>query len=95
MLRPRRFALRLPVRYRGRSESSWHHGVTSSISASGAIIEGDAPASTSPLLVAIDLPSADGCLVGRAHVVGARSAAFARSSRFVITVRRFRLTHRR
>jgi len=96
MARPRRFALRLPVRYRGRSESAWHHGVTASISASGAVIEGDAPPSpsSSPIIVAIDLPAADGCLIGRAQVVSARSAALPDSSQFVITVRRFRIAHR-
>jgi len=95
MARPQRFALRLPVRYRSRSESSWHYGMTASLSASGAVIEGEPPASATPLVVAIDLPASEGCLVGRARIVGERSAALEDSSRFVITVRRFRIAHRR
>jgi len=41
------------------------------------------------------LPASEGCLVGRARIVGERSAALEDSSRFVITVRRFRIAHRR
>jgi len=94
MARPRRFPLRLPVHYRQRREGRWHEGVTSSISATGAVIEGAAPEASSTLVVAIDLPSG-GCLTGRARIVGDRSSLSADAAHFVVAVRRFRLARRR
>ena len=64
--------------------------MTASISASGAVIEGDAPATVAPLVCAISLPGSNGCLTGRARVV--RRQAQRRA--FVITVRRFRIERR-
>jgi len=95
MARPRRFPLRLPVRYRQRREGRWHAGVTSSISATGAVIEGAAPEASSALVVAIDLPSGGGRLIGRARIVGDRSSLSADVAHFVVAVRRFRLARRR
>jgi len=78
------------VRYRSVGERQWHQGLTASISASGAVIEGDAPASRSSLVCAISLPACDGCLTGRARVVRRQR----HGDTFVIAVRRFRIERR-
>jgi hypothetical protein len=95
MSRPPRFPLRLPVQYRERCAAFWRRGVTVSISASGAVIEGDPPDASSALIVAIDLPGGGGCLIGRARIMGDRSTAQADPAHFVVAVGRFRLAHRR
>jgi hypothetical protein len=60
----------LPVIYKADHEHGWHEGVTVSLSASGALIDGEAPAShVETIVVVIPLLSSDGCLVGRGRVV--------------------------
>jgi hypothetical protein len=83
----------LPVWYRVADETAWHAGITESVSSSGAVIRGDAPRDPSQaVIVAIALPSGQGCLVGRGSIV----RTVERSTRttpatFAIAVKRYRI----
>jgi hypothetical protein len=93
--RPRRFALHLPVKYRADGERRWHDGLTVNLSAGGAVIVGDAPASGADgIVVMIPLPAASGCLIGRGRIVRTASTP-ARPERcsFAIAVPHYRLEH--
>ena len=60
----------LPVWYRGVDETEWHTGLSRSVSTTGALIHADEPGVPSQkLIVAIELPSVPGCLVGRGRVI--------------------------
>jgi hypothetical protein len=87
MASTQRFPARLPVAYRTIGDTGWHRGHTSSISASGAFIECDAPPASSEIIVTIDLPYSEGCLIGRARVV--RNGAGPHAG-CMVAVRRFR-----
>src|SRR4029077_3626364 len=68
----RSYSLCLPVWYRSASETEWHTGLTRSVSSTGALIRADESAPEVPakrVIVAIGLPSAEGCLVGSWRVV--------------------------
>src|SRR4249919_993267 len=68
--RPRRYTLRLPVKYRATGERHWHEGTTVSLSESGAVIDGDVlPSRDQHVVVMISLPSGGGCLSGRGRIV--------------------------
>ena len=70
--RSRRYSLRLPVKYRTTRERGWHDGMTVTLSASGALIDGDVlPPPDQHIVVVIALPSAGGCLSGRGRIVSA------------------------
>jgi hypothetical protein len=83
------------VKYRTDGERRWHDGLTVNLSAAGAVIVGDTPASVAGgILVMIPLPEAAGCLIGRGRIV--RSASIpARPDRcsFAIAVPHYRLEH--
>jgi hypothetical protein len=99
-VRARRYAMHLPVWYRGVGTDEWHGGVTENIGVSGMLIRADGmvvPAAS--VTVIISLPStADecgACLVGRGRV--ARIATSPRQTTppvFAVDVVRYRL-HRR
>jgi hypothetical protein len=94
--RQRRYALRLPVKYRTTGERQWHEGTTISLSASGVVIEGNVlPARDQHIVVVIALPSAGGCLNGRGRIVRA-SALHVRAGHcsFAIAVPHYRLERR-
>ena len=60
----------LPVWYRGVDETEWHTGLSRTVSTTGALISADEPGVPSDkLIVAIELPSVPGCLVGRGRVI--------------------------
>jgi hypothetical protein len=86
--RPARFALRLDAWYRAAGESEWHHGVTRSLSTSGALIEGDEPAISDRIDIVIGI-AAGGCLVGRGRTVRMVNPDFARPSAFAVAVERY------
>jgi hypothetical protein len=94
--RPQRFCLCLPVWYRAASETEWHTGLTRSVSSTGALIRADesgVPAKR--VIVAIALPSADGCLVGRGRVVRKiEAAAEGAPASFAVAVSHYRLERR-
>ena len=83
------------MKYRTDGEHRWHDGLTVNLSAGGAVIIGDAPASaTGGIVVMIPLPDAGGCLIGRGRIV--RTAPIpARRDRcsFAIAVPHYRLEH--
>ena len=94
--RPRRYALRLAVRYRVAGERRWHRGLTVDLTSSGAVIDGEVPpARADEIVVVIALPSARGCLTGCGRLVRT-PAPHARPHRlrFAIAVPRYRLEHR-
>ena len=84
------------MRYRGRGERRWHHGTTDSVSASGAVIVGEAPGAPNARLdVAISLPASEGCLTARARIVRRKLLGrFRRLVFLVVAVRRFRIERR-
>lgn len=60
----------LPVWYRGVDETEWHTGLSKTVSTTGALIHADEPGVPSnKLIVAIELPTVPGCLVGRGRVI--------------------------
>ena len=64
------YTLCLPVWYRATDETEWHTGLSQKITTTGALIRADEPGTPpSDLIVAIELPSAGGCLVGYGHVI--------------------------
>lgn len=92
--RASRFNLELDAWYRTAGERGWHHGVTRSLSHTGALIAGDEPALSDKIAVVISLPSA-GCLVGRGRIVRATHAATAADPpSFAIAVERYRIQPR-
>jgi hypothetical protein len=95
-VRPQRFDLQLPVWYRTTGDSTWHVGVTGSISTTGALIhpqESSIP--SEPVIIAISLPVADGCLVGRGRVVRRfESTDPASPPAFAVSVDSYRIEHR-
>jgi len=94
--RPQRFSLCLPVWYRAASETEWHTGLTRSVSSTGALIRADesnVPAKR--VIVAIELPSAEGCLVGRGRVVRTiESPSAGAPASFAVAVSHYRLGRR-
>jgi hypothetical protein len=93
--RGRRFDLCLPVWYRAAGEALWHAGITENVSASGVLIRGEGPvAPARPIVVAIALPSASGCLVGRGSIVRTvEGSVHTTLATFAIAVRRFHIDH--
>jgi hypothetical protein len=92
--RSRRYALRLPVKYRTSGEREWHEGTTISLSASGAVIDGDMPPRAQHVMIVISLPSAGGCLSGHGRIVSAPAPATrAGQCSFAIAVPHYRLEH--
>src|SRR3954465_10381108 len=93
--RPPRFELQLDAWYRTTGETGWHHGVPRSVSRTGALIAGDAPAVGDQLAaVIISLPSA-GCLVGRGRILRAIGGANAADPpTFAVAVERYRIQPR-
>jgi len=91
--RAHRFDLCVPVWYKTANETEWHAGVTENISASGALIRADGPAvPTAPVVVAIALPPANGCLVGRGRIARTvETPADPTLATFAIAVKRFRI----
>jgi hypothetical protein len=91
--RPQRFCLCLPVWYRSASETAWHTGLTRSVSSTGAVIRADeSRVPTKEVIVAIALPSAEGCLVGRGRVVrNVEGPADGTPTSFAVTVSHYRL----
>ena len=94
--RPQRFCLCLPVWYRAAGEAEWHTGLTRSVSSTGALIRADesgVPAKR--VIVAIALPSAEGCLVGSGRVVRKIGApAEGSPASFAVAVSHYRLERR-
>lgn len=91
--RPARYPMCLPVLYKADDESRWHEGITVSLSASGALIEGEMPAShVESIVVVIPLLSSDGCLTGRGRVVRTPDLDAVRGP-FAIAVPHYRLQH--
>jgi hypothetical protein len=92
--RASRFEVQLDAWYRTAGETRWHHGVTRNVSQKGALIAGDEPTPSHPIVLVIGLPSA-GCLVGRGRIL---PAAVARASAvpptFAIAVERYRIQRR-
>src|ERR1044071_5639660 len=83
----------LPVWYRGVDETEWHTGLSRTVSTTGALIHADEPGLPSDrLIVAIELPSVPGCLVGRGRVIRLVSAEDeAAPLTFAVQVSRYRL----
>jgi hypothetical protein len=84
------------VWYRAAGETEWHTGLTRSVSTTGAVIRADDEGAPSEqLIVAIGLPSVDGCLVGIGRVVRViGSAREAAPATFAVQVTRYRLDRR-
>ena len=56
--------------YRAADETEWHTGLSQKITSTGALIRADEPGPPSKdLIVAIELPSGGGCLVGHGRVM--------------------------
>ena len=93
--RPRRFDVRASVWYRGAADERWRHGVSRSVSTTGALIAtGDAAALGDEVVVVIALPGA-GCLFGRGRVVRALASAHPEASTvFAIAVETFTIERR-
>jgi hypothetical protein len=98
-VRARRFAMQLPVWYRGLGEDDWHSGFTENIGVSGLLIRTDGTmAPDASVTVIISLPSsADecaACLVGHGRVARVASPREATPHVLAVDVVRYRL-HRR
>jgi hypothetical protein len=89
----RNYTLCLPVWYRGVDETEWHTGLSRSVSTTGALIHADEPGVPSDkLIVAIELPTVPGCLVGRGRVIRLVTSEDATAPpTFAVQVPRYRL----
>ena len=83
------------MKYRTTGERGWHDGTTVTLSASGALIDGDVlPSTDQHVEVVISLPSAGGCLSGRGRIVSAPAPPTPSShGGFAISVPHYRLEH--
>ena len=83
----------LPVWYKAANETEWHAGLTENVSSTGALIRADSPVvPTQPVVVAITLPSVEGCLIGRGRIVRAvETPAPMAFATFAVTVKRYRI----
>jgi hypothetical protein len=84
------------VWYRAADETEWHTGLTRSVSATGALIRADEAGTPSErLIVAIELPSDGGCLVGHGRIVRVlESSAGAAPATFAVAMTRYRIDRR-
>jgi len=90
------YTLCLPVWYRGTNEAEWHTGLSRRVSSTGALIDADEPGVPSErLIVAIELPSVSGCLVGCGRVIRLIESADATAPpTFAIRIDQYRLDRR-
>lgn len=82
--------------YRAADETEWRTGLSRKITATGALVRADEPgAPPDDLIIAIELPSSGGCLVGHGRVIrliaGADDAA---PVTFAVQVAGYRLDRR-